>query len=104
MFARGRAVHLFTVWKPFGWHTPDGLELGAPEADVTADLVASEERTCDGYTAIVAPGEASVSAFYVFRDELWGFGLLQARAQPVPVRPSAPGSARRSRQRVVASG
>jgi hypothetical protein len=82
VFARGRAVHLFTVWKPFGWHTSDGLELGAPEADVAGDLVASEERTCDGYTAMLAPGEGSVSAFYVFRGELWGFGLLRPELNP----------------------
>ena len=82
VFVRGRAAHVFTVWKPLGWHTQDGLELGAPEADVTADLVASEQRACDGYTAIVAPGEASVSAYYIFRDELWGFGLLRPKLNP----------------------
>ena len=82
VFVGGRAAHLFTIWKPDGWHTEDGLELGAAEADVTADLVVSEERACDGYTAIVAPGGKSVSAFYVFRGELWGFGLLRPKLNP----------------------
>jgi hypothetical protein len=82
VFVRGRAVHLFTLWSPVGWHSSDGLELGAPEEDVASDLVVSEERVCDGYTAIVAPGDASVSAFYVFRGELWGFGLLRPALNP----------------------
>jgi uncharacterized membrane protein (GlpM family) len=82
VFVHGRAVHLFTVWKPVGWHTSDGLELGVPEADVATDLVVSEERTCDGYTATIAPGNKSVSAFYIFRGELWGFGLLRPELNP----------------------
>ncbi len=82
VFARGRAVHLFTVWSPVGWHTSDGLQLGVPEADVATDLVVSEERTCDGYTAMIAPGNKAVSAFYIFRGELWGFGLLRPKLNP----------------------
>lgn len=82
IFAKGVAVQLFTVWKPSGWHTPDGLELGAPEADVPGDLVVSEERTCDGYTAILAPDEDAVSAFYVYAGSLWGFGLMRPELNP----------------------
>ena len=28
VFERGRAVHAFTVWRPPGWETPQGLRLG----------------------------------------------------------------------------
>ena len=82
IFDEGVAVQLFTVWKPAGWATSDGLELGAPEADVPGDLVVSEERACDGYTAILAPDQDAVSVFYVYAGSLWGFGLMRPELNP----------------------
>ncbi len=82
IFDEGVAVQLFTIWKPAGWHTSDGLELGAPEDEVPGDLVVSEERMCDGYTAILAPDEDAVSAFYVYAGSLWGFGLTRPERNP----------------------
>ena len=75
-------MQLFTVWKPAGWATSDGLEPGAPEADVPGDLVVSEERACDGYTAILAPDQDAVSVFYVYAGSLWGFGLMRPELDP----------------------
>ena len=46
------------------------------------DLVVSEERTCDGYTAILAPDEDAVSVFYVYAGSLWGFGLMRPELNP----------------------
>jgi hypothetical protein len=82
VFERGRAVHVFTLWRPEGWRSSDGVELGAPEADVAANLVVSEDRACDGYSTLVVPGENSVSAFYIFQEKLWGFGLLRPELNP----------------------
>ena len=82
IFDEGVAVQLFTLWKPEGWTTPDGLTLGDPEDEVPGDLVVSEERTCDGYLAILSPDENAVSVFYVYAGSLWGFGLMRPELNP----------------------
>lgn len=82
VFRRGRAVRVFTVWRPRGWRTSDGLELGA-DADAVRDAYpAAGERRCDGYTALVAGGAGTRSIFYVYREKLWGFGLTLRAASP----------------------
>ena len=35
---RGRVAAVFTLWKPSGWRTRDGLTLGDPEARITGGL------------------------------------------------------------------
>jgi hypothetical protein len=82
VFRRGRVVQAFTFWKPNGWRTPEGLELGAPRGDVGEGLVIRDERTCDGYVAMLAPGPSAESVFYVYRERLWGFGLMRPGADP----------------------
>jgi hypothetical protein len=75
VFANGKAVHLFTVWRPSGWRTPDGVVLGGPPSDVSRYYGSLDRRACTGYYALLKPGKDAQSVFYVFRDKVWGFGL-----------------------------
>lgn len=83
IFRRGRVEQAFTVWRPVGWRTDDGLELGVQTSELTQarpGLVASE---CRSYTAYVTPGTSrAASVFYVFRGRLWGFGLMPRGSLP----------------------
>jgi hypothetical protein len=83
-FSRGRVVALTTLWRPQGWHTPNGLLLGDQSARVTAIYGGLATMNCGGYTAYTLTRGKVTSAFYVFEDELWGFGLSRA---PAPVCP-----------------
>ncbi len=92
IFAEGVAVQLFTVWKPSGWHTPDGLELGAPEADVPGEprrLRGADVRRLHG-----DPRARRGRGQRVLRLRRVALGLRAHApgAQPVPVSPSAAGS------------
>jgi len=82
VFRRGRVVHVFTVWRPSGWKTPEGLVLGAPDSDVSRTYGSLDRRPCTGYHALLKPGKRVESAFYVFRDKVWGFGLILKNASP----------------------
>lgn len=82
VFRRGRVAHVFTLWQPDGWRTRDGRALGEPREEVEDGLLVRDERRCDGYTAILSPGRGSESVFYVYRDRLWGFGLIRPGGDP----------------------
>lgn len=82
VFERGRVVHAFTVWKPAGWRTSEGLVLGDPGGDVGAEYGELTERRCAGYAALVRDDPSSPSVFYVYEDSLWGFGLTRPGANP----------------------
>jgi hypothetical protein len=82
VFRRGRVVHVFTVWRPSGWKTPEGLVLGAPASDVSRMYGSLDRRPCTSYHALLRPGKRVESVFYVFRDKLWGFGLILKNASP----------------------
>ena len=82
VFEQGRVVHAFTVWQPEGWSTPEGLELGAPAGDIGATYGELAEIDCGDYLALVSNGTAATSAFYVYEDEVWGFGLLTRGRAP----------------------
>lgn len=82
VFESDRVAHAFTVWKPAGWRTPEGLELGQPGGEIGQTYGELTELTCTGYTALVRDHAASRSLFYVFEDELWGFGLTRPGANP----------------------
>ena len=72
----------FTVWRPTGWKTPAGLFLAA-DASVVARIYGSlDKRTCARYEALLLPGKKVTSVFYVFRDKVWGFGLMRPDASP----------------------
>ena len=81
-FRGGRVAHVFTVWKPAGWRTVEGLALGARDDDAGGGLVILDERSCDGYTARIAAGPAGRSVLYLFRGEVWGFGLVRRGLDP----------------------
>lgn len=82
VFERGRVVHAFTVWRPEGWTTPEGLELGAQAGDIGATYGELGELDCGDYLALVDDDPLAVSAFYVHGDEVWGFGLLRRGRSP----------------------
>ena len=82
VFARGRVAHVFTVWRPPGWRTSDGLTLGAPAERIGSAYVVLEEVSCTGYTALVAAIAGARSVFYVYRGKLWGFGLMRPDSSP----------------------
>ena len=81
-FRGGRVAHVFTVWKAAGWRTVEGLELGARDDDAGERLVILDDRRCDGYTARIAAGPAGRSVLYLFRGEVWGFGLVRRGLDP----------------------
>jgi len=78
----GRVAALFTLWKPPGWHTAGGLRLGAVEAQVTSLAGPVVPVACAGYTVLVRDAHGTRTAYYVVNGELWGFGLMRARANP----------------------
>jgi len=82
VFRKGRVAHVFTLWRPPGWKTSDGLELGADEAEIGAGQVLVDERTCRGYAARMASTGRVQTVYYVFDGELWGFGLIRSGANP----------------------
>jgi hypothetical protein len=82
VFRRGRVVHVFTVWRPSGWRTPDGVVLGATASDVSRFYGSLDRRPCTNYYALLKPGKGVESVFYVFRDKVWGFGLILKNGSP----------------------
>ena len=82
VFERGRVAHVFTVWRPNGWRTARGLTLGAPASEISKTYGPLDRRECTLYYALVRPGLRAQTAFYVFRDRLWGFGLTVPDASP----------------------
>ncbi|HEY7003798.1 MAG TPA: hypothetical protein VH281_05915 [Gaiellaceae bacterium] len=82
VFAHGRVARAFTVWRPVGWTTPDGLYLGADGSDVSRIYGSLDERECVSYDALLLPGKRVTSVFYVFRDKVWGFGLMRPGDSP----------------------
>jgi hypothetical protein len=79
---RGRVSALFTLWQPPGWRTPQGLRLGDDASRVTALYGPLPRVRCAGYDALTLRRGRTLTAFYVLRDELWGFGLARAGARP----------------------
>jgi hypothetical protein len=82
VFERGRVVHAITVWQPRGWRTPQGLELGDPSSEASRVYGSLDRRRCTRYSAFLDPGPRAWSVYYVFEDEIWGFGLIEPRASP----------------------
>ena len=81
-FEQGRVAHAFTVWQPEGWVTPEGLELGAQAGDIGATYGELAEIDCGDYLALVDNAPTATSAYYVYEDEVWGFGLLERGRSP----------------------
>jgi hypothetical protein len=81
-FRLGRAQAIFTLWRPPGWHTSGGLQLGAREEEVTSRYQALSRVECGKYTALVLSTKNSFSVFYVVDGRLWGFGLIRRLVPP----------------------
>lgn len=80
---RGRVARVFTVWRPLGWRTAGGLELGVRLPELRAAIPALKVRPCESYTAYLAPsGRGPTSVYYVFRGRLWGFSLMRPGLSP----------------------
>jgi hypothetical protein len=73
-----RVVALYTLWKPSGWRTPEGLRLGDPVARITTVYGPLARRDCGRYYVLLLRRGKTVTEFYVFDDDLWGFGLSRA--------------------------
>jgi hypothetical protein len=78
----GRVAAIYTIWQPTGWHTRDGLVLGAVEGQVTKLAGPVAPVQCLEYTALVRDTGAVRTVYYIVDGKLWGFGLLPARASP----------------------
>jgi hypothetical protein len=78
----GRVSAVYTLWQPAGWHASRGLRLGAFEAQVTSLAGPVATVTCPGYGALVHDHARARDVYYVSGDRLWGFGLLDRRADP----------------------
>jgi len=82
VFSSGRVVHAFTVWKPVGWSTPEGLELGQQAGEIGATYGELAEEDCLDYVALVQEDPTATSAFYVYDEQVWGFGLMAPGRSP----------------------
>jgi hypothetical protein len=82
VFEGGRVVHTFTVWQPQGWRTPQGLELGDPSFEASRLYGSLDRRQCTFYDALLDPRPRAWSVYYVFENEIWGFGLTEPDASP----------------------
>ena len=82
VFENGRVAVAFTVWKPGGWTTPEGLELGEPGGEIGATYGELTRRECTGYSALIREDTHASSVFYVYEDEVWGFGLIRPGRSP----------------------
>jgi hypothetical protein len=78
----GRVSHVFTLWQPDGWRTPEGLRIGEPAADIARTYGPLDRRECGHYYALVEPGGEAQTAYYVFDNEVWGFALTVPDASP----------------------
>jgi hypothetical protein len=81
-FGRQGVTRVFTVWRPTGWRTDAGLELGVQLDELRGAVPGLEIRPCEGYTAYLTRGGRATSVYYVFRGRLWGFGLMSRGLPP----------------------
>jgi hypothetical protein len=81
-FRRKRVVALFTLWSPTGWHTAARLTTGDPAARVSSLYGPLPSVACNGYTAFLLRRASAVTAFYVVREKVWGFGVSRPSVAP----------------------
>jgi hypothetical protein len=81
-FRDGDVARVFTVWRPLGWSTADGLGLGVRLPQLRDAVPELEVRPCDAYTAYLVDRDAATSVYWVFRGRLWGFGLMRPGLSP----------------------
>jgi hypothetical protein len=78
-FRSKRAVAIYTLWRPPGWHTREGVRLGDVVAKVNKTYGQLPITQCGTYFALTRSQRDSVSVFYTVEGRLWGFGLLTPR-------------------------
>jgi len=81
-FRNGRVISLFTIWSPTGWRTDRGLTVGQSEAQLTALYGYLPRTECGTYAALVIRGSQIDTQIYVYKNEVWGFGLSRAGSPP----------------------
>ena len=81
-FLNGRATALFTIWSPPGWRTNRDLEVGEPEGRITALYGALPRTECGTYAALVIRGSRIDTQIYIYKNQVWGFGLSRAGSPP----------------------
>ena len=72
---------MWTLWKPPGWRVGT-LELGAPSAALTHRVGALVTVPCGQYDARIATRRGVTTVYYIYADQLWGFGLSRPSASP----------------------
>jgi hypothetical protein len=80
-FRRGRVDATWTLWKPPGWRVGK-LELGASSAALAHRWGALLTIPCGSYEARILTKGGVTTVFYVYADELWGFGLSRPGGSP----------------------
>ena len=91
----GRVAAAFTLWKPAGWRTDDGLALGEPEARITEVYGALTRVECGGYAALTMPSGRAVTVFYVVRREPVGLRPHATERSSLPMSDATSGIASR---------
>lgn len=81
-FLHRRVSAVYTLWQPTGWHTTNGLRLGATALQVHHRAGRLHTITCATYDALVADRSGSRTAYYLYNGSLWGFGLFLAHWSP----------------------
>ena len=81
-FRAAQAESFFTIWGPAGWHTNRGLAVGDPEARITRMYGPMPRAECGTYSSLVLRRHGVDTQFYVYKGEVWGFGLSLAGAPP----------------------
>ncbi len=81
-FQGGRVAAVYTVWKPSGWHSTNGLRLGASPLQVHRRAGSLHTITCNAYEALVSDRPSSRTAYYLYNGSLWAFGLFLPNSSP----------------------
>jgi hypothetical protein len=84
VFRLGRAVGLFTLWSPTGWHTNRGLRIEDPVERARSLYRRLARAGCRGYYALTLRTGTTLTAFYVLDGKLWGFGLSRVGSPLCP--------------------
>jgi len=79
-FAANRAVALFTLWSPSGWHTTRGVRTGDAAARVAAVYGPLAKLGCGSYDAYQLPSGRVATDFYVYGGKVWGFAVTRSDA------------------------
>jgi hypothetical protein len=80
-FRIGRVDAVWTLWKPPGWRVGK-LELGVQAATLISRWGALLTVPCGSYEARILTRGDVTTVFYVYANELWGFGLSRPGGSP----------------------